>query len=102
MKLALATLALVQANEDPRAFVNVDGFMTSTPVTWWNKHPAEKRLKWLENNVDKFFETHFVGTDMNLEKNSLRGHFADYVSDMKSIEAACEQGSRKRRDDNGK
>merc|ERR1712086_845886 len=100
MKLALATLALVQANEDPRAFVNVDGFMTSTPVTWWNKHPAEKRLKWLENNVDKFFETHFVGTDMNLEQNSLRSHFADYVSDMKSIEAACEQGSRKRRDDN--
>jgi len=105
MKLALATLALVQANEDPRAFVNVDGFMTSTPVTWWNKHPAEKRLKWLENNVDKFFETHFVGNwvwetpGANNPGMNLRQHFRKYVSQMKTIEARCKPGSRKRRDE---
>merc|ERR1719361_13529 len=94
MKLALATLALVQANDDDRAFVNVDGFMNAAAPSWWNKHPADKRLKWLGNNVDKFFDTHF------LENDKLRGHFDDYVEDMEAIEAACEPGARKRRDDN--
>lgn len=95
MKLALATLALAQANEDDRAFVNVDGFMSSSPPSWWNKHSADKRIKWLGNNVDKFFDTHFV------ENDKLRAPFADYVADMKAIEAACTP-ARKRREDNRK
>jgi len=91
MKLALATLALAAANDDDRAFVNVDGFMSADPPSWWTKHPAEKRLKWLGNNNVKFFETHFPE-----EHRKLQPLFEDYIQDMQRIEAACQPGRRRR------
>ena len=91
MKLALATLALAAANDDDRAFVNVDGFMSADPPSWLTKHPAEKRLKWLGNNNVKFFETHFPE-----EHRKLQPLFEDYIQDMQKIEAACQPGRRRR------
>ena len=102
MKLALATLALAQANEDDRAFVNVDGFMSSSPPSWWNKHSADKRIEWLGNTwLNTFFDVYFNDNYFNENDNPLRPLFADYVADMKAIEAACTP-ARKRREDNRK
>jgi len=91
MKIALATLALASADENDRAFVNVDGFMSAPAPVWWTKHPAAKRLKWLGNNNVKFFETHFPE-----ENRQLQDLFADYLMDMEKIEASCEPGRRRR------
>jgi len=92
MKLALATLALVSADENDRAFVNVDGFMQEPAPAWWNNHPADKRIKWLKNKNVNFFDTHFP------EGSPLQGLFEDYIYDMEKIQSACEPG-RRRRDD---
>ena len=91
MKGFMVLVAVALAKSD-RKFTNKEDFMNSKTPGWWNDFSADKRMHWIKNAPNKFFDMHFQRISAGNVR--LRSLFLDIAGDIDRIRSRCSKNNK--------
>lgn len=91
MKVFVVLTAVALAKSD-RKFTNKEDFMNSKTPTWWKDFSADKRMYWIQNAPNKFFDMHFPRISAGNVR--LRALFLDIAEDVDRIRGRCRKNNK--------